>query len=416
MSPEPPCRILIWSQYFWPERFLVNQLASGLVKRGCRVTVLTGQPNYPGGKIFPGYRSYASDRECWEGVEIVRIPLIPRFADSFIGISANYLSFVFSALLVAPLLLRQRQFDLVFMYAPSPVIQAIPAIVWAKLKGLPRVLWLQDLWPDALSATGYVRPGLITRAISHLVKWLYESSSLVLLQSEAFKLVVEGRIRKPVPMAVLPNFADPALFRPPPGWVPSEIETAIAQSFSIVFAGNLGKAQSLDTILQAARLLSTQQPIKFFLVGTGSEAKHITEKIVRLSLTNVYLTGEIPETRIGGIYAAASALLITLGAGESLSQTVPSKYQGYLAAGKPILVAADGEVARLVELHDVGLRCKAEDASGLAQIVLTLANSPLSRIEEMSAKGKSVFEANYSENFAVEQLLSHFRNILNRQD
>jgi glycosyltransferase involved in cell wall biosynthesis len=415
MSLEPQPRILIWSQYFWPERFLVNQIAVGLVKRGFKVTVLTGQPNYPGGKTFPGYRAYLPARECWEGVEVVRIPLVPRFADSFLGISANYLSFVASGLFLAPLLLCRKRFDLVFLYAPSPVIQAIPGIVLAMLKGLPRVLWVQDLWPDALSATGYVRPGFITRAVSILVTWLYEASSLVLLQSEAFKRVIECRIRKPVPMAVFPNFADPNLFRAPVGWVPTGIEKEIAASFSIVFAGNLGKAQSIDTILQAAQLLSVRQSIKFFLVGTGSEAKRVAEEIARLSLANVFLTGEIPETKIGGVYAAASALLITLASGESLSRTVPSKYQGYLAAGKPVLVAADGEVARLVELHDVGLHCKSEDAPGLARIVETLANLPMTRIQEMSSNGKRVFESNYSESFAIEQLSSNFRAILDRQ-
>ena len=148
-------RILIASQYFWPESFPINDICASLVDKGLKVDVLTGKPNYPQGEVFSGYRTWGCVKEAYRGMTVNRIPLRPRGRGG-LGLILNYLLFVFSGLLVAPFLLRKKKFDVIFVYAPSPILQAIPAIFLGFLKGCPVVLWVQDLWPDSLSATGLV--------------------------------------------------------------------------------------------------------------------------------------------------------------------------------------------------------------------------------------------------------------------
>ncbi len=159
--------LLIWTQYFWPENFHINEVARGLRSQGVEVTVLTGKPNYPEGRIFYGYRSTGIQREMHDGFEVIRIPMRERGAGSATGLVGNYLSFVFSGYLFAPVALRDTKVEAVFVYAPSPLIQALPAIFLAWLKDAPLVLWVQDIWPDALQATGFVRNRLLLRMVAY---------------------------------------------------------------------------------------------------------------------------------------------------------------------------------------------------------------------------------------------------------
>jgi hypothetical protein len=186
----PAVRVLILSQHFWPEAFRINELALHLREAGCEVTVLTGKPNYPGGRVYEGYRAAGTVRESYEGIAVFRVPLVPRGKGRAFALGLNYLSFLGSATLLAPWLLRGMKFDAIFVYGTSPILQAIPAVVLHWLKRAPLVLWVQDLWPESLQATGFVQDQRVLWAVAQVVRWIYRRCDLLLVQSRGFVAAV----------------------------------------------------------------------------------------------------------------------------------------------------------------------------------------------------------------------------------
>jgi len=259
-------RVLLLSQYFWPETFRINEVAHSLHAAGCEVTVLTGQPNYPAGRTFPGYRALSTRREAWRGVEVVRVPLVPRGRAGALGLMANYLSFVFTSSVLGPWLLRGRRFDVIFVYGVSPIFQVIGGMVLGRIKRAPLVPWVQDLWPQSLAATGFVRRPWLLRRVASLVRWIYRHSDLLLVQSRGFIASVTP-MAGGTPVEYCPNPGDLA-FRS--AVTPVDAALRLDPGFNVLFAGNLGAAQSLDTLLDAAEILRDESEVRLVLVGDGS--------------------------------------------------------------------------------------------------------------------------------------------------
>lgn len=365
--------LLIVSQYCWPEVFGINPLAQALAQRGVDVTVLTGQPNYPEGRIFQGYRAWGLSAEKHGDIEIRRLPLVPRGNSSGARLALNYLSFILSAGLLGPWVLRGRQFDAVLVYAPSPLLQALPAIPIAWLKRAPLAVWVQDLWPESLSATGFIKNKRVLGLVAHAVRFIYRYTDRVLVPSEGFR----------APILALTNGAANVHYYPN-AWIEesmsdcsAEVEVLaqdISSGFSVVFAGNLGAAQSLETILDAAeRLQKNGAQARLFLVGSGSQSSWLTAQVQRRGLNNIVLPGRLPPSAMPRLYAAASALLVSLRDEPIFAYTVPSKVQGYLAAGRPIIASLNGEGARVVTEAKAGVACAAGDAEALAEAVQVMA-------------------------------------------
>jgi glycosyltransferase involved in cell wall biosynthesis len=391
-------RLLLVSQYFWPENFGINALAKSLQERGIEVTVLSGMPNYPEGSIFPGYPRLRVLRGEYEGVETIRMPIIPRGRKSALGLVLNYLSFIISGLLLGPWLLRGRSFDAVFVYAPSPLLQALPAIFLAWLKSAQLVVWVQDLWPESLSATGFVKNVWVLALVKRIVRFIYRRTDGILMPSEGFREPIAAMSIDEAKLHYFPN-----------AWVDSEADGAdvsfattklveeVAADFSVLFAGNLGTAQALDTVLDAAELLQRQGlAVRFFLVGSGSLSDWLARQVNDRGLHNVVLTGRLPANSMLPLYAAASALLVSLRDEPIFALTIPSKVQGYLAAGRPIIASLNGEGARIVELAGAGLTCPAGDANALAGAVAKLyALAPATRMR-MGQSGCEFAHAHFS--------------------
>lgn len=365
-------KILIWSQYFWPENFLINKLTSELCERGVEVTVITGKPNYPDGKIFQSYKAWGIQREEYCGSEVIRIPIYPRGKNSLVGLFLNYMSFILMGYLLVPFLLRKRKFDAVFVYAPSPLLQALPAIGIAWLKNIPLVLWVQDLWPTVLETTGFIKNKRLLQLVRWVVRYIYQCSDVILIQSEAFRVSVENLAKSNRNIYFFPNFSDDLLEVAATQGHKDGISLEIEKNFSIVFSGNLGKFQSCETIVLAADLLREYSEIKFYLVGNGSQFASIESLVQRKRLGNVVMTGSLPSEAMPAIFSASSVLLISLCNDPELSATVPSKLQSYFSAGKPILASVNGEAARLVIDANAGVTCSAENPGALAKAVLQL--------------------------------------------
>lgn len=406
-------RILLVSQYFWPETFGINALARNLTERGVQVTVLTGKPNYPEGRVFDGYAASGVHREFHIGIEIIRLPLIPRGNRSGLRLMLNYLSFIAVGTFIAPWLLRGRLFDVVFVYAPSPLLQALPAVWLARFKRAPLAVWVQDLWPESLSATGFIRNQTVLRQVAHVVRYIYRHTDRVLVPSEAFRSPINALTRGHADIRYYPNawVEEPANGEFDSGV--NSLASELASSFSVVFAGNLGTAQALDTIIGAAQLLQqAKSNVRIFLIGSGSLSGWLQEEITRLGLHNVMLPGRFPPSAMPKLFGAASALLVSLRDEPIFAYTIPSKLQGYLAAGRPIIAALNGEGARVVDVAGAGITCPAGDAQALADAVQRMSAFDAGTRVEMGDNARRYALANFSLDQLTTDLIEQFQDMV----
>ena len=403
-----PLRLLVISQHYWPESFRINSFVETLVAAGADVAVLTGQPNYPTGETFAGYRWYRAGKERHPGgYDIYRVPLLPRGRAGAVRLALNYLSFILAGWLIAPILLRGRRFDALFVYGTSPVLQGLVGLPLRRLNRARLVLWVQDLWPHVLAATGYVRSPLILRFVQRLVGWLYRRNDLILAQSEAFAEAIRPHAGR-VPVRYFPNPGEPAA----PAEGPPRLKLPAA--FNVVFAGNLGRAQSLDTVVEAARLLRERQDIRITLFGSGAMEAELAGEIERNGLDNLTLGGRLPPEAMAGIYAQADALLLTLVDDEMIARTIPSKLQSYLAAGVPIIAATGGEAARIVEAAGAGPVCPPEDAPALARAMIALREAEPGRRAEMGVAAREHYRAHFDPERLAHSLLEQLTTLPGR--
>ncbi len=396
-------KVLLVSQYFWPESFLITSIVSRLVQEGHEVDVLTGKPNYPQGVIYQGYRAWGCSSELHGGALIHRVPLAPRGRGG-LRLALNYLSFILSGMVFGPFLLRGRRADVIFVYAPSPLLQAFPAILLGRIKRCPVVVWVQDLWPQSLSATGHVRNKTALWLVEKAVRFIYRHSKLLLVQSEAFVQPV-SRLAPATDISYLPNSVSDSFA------ADQAKAGGTSGGFTVLFAGNLGSAQAVDCILLAAEQLRGHPDIGFSLVGDGSRRQYLLEEVARRRLANVALPGRFPVEAMPQMMQQASVLLVTLSAQEIFEYTVPSKVQAYMAAGRPIIAAINGEGARIVREAGVGIAVPAEDGQALAQAILRMRDMPASKREAFGAAGRAYYMAHYREEILLGRLLEHLGRV-----
>lgn len=404
-------RLLIWTQYFWPENFRINEMILAMKQKGLHVSVVTGKPNYPDGLIFKGYNSYRLHREDFNGIEVIRLPIIPRGSNSPLRLSLNYLSFIISGFIFAPLTLLNRKIDLIFVYAPSPLIQALPAIFIAWLKRAQLVVWVQDLWPESLSATGYINNKWLLKPVELLVRIIYKYSDSILIQSPAFLTSVERLVRDGRKIHFFPNTAEPMQHSKTNSGNNHLIEE-LKNSFSVVFAGNIGVAQSISTIVDAAELLSQDKGIRLYIIGSGSKEEWLKREVSLRNLGNIIIVGRLPFEEMSAIFEASSALLVTLKGDKHLSTTIPSKIQSYLSSGKPIIASMDGEGARIVTEASAGLVCAAEDSKALAASIRKLSLMNTSELKLMGENGLCYFMTHFEQSKKLDELIKHFESLI----
>jgi glycosyltransferase involved in cell wall biosynthesis len=398
--------ILIVGQYFWPESFRINEVADSLAREGCTVNVLTGPPNYPDGAVFPGYSATSITVQRRGDVVIHRVPVVPRGRGTAVRLMLNYLSFMVSACLFGPWMLRGKRVDVILVYAPGPILQAIPGLLIGLFKRAPVVTWVQDLWPESLVATQFVRNKFLIAAVASMVRWIYRRNDLLLVQSRAFVAPVSAMAGR-----------TPVVYHPNPGELPvsaasqSEPALRLQPGFNVVFAGNLGTVQALDTILDAAERTRHVTDLWWVLIGSGSRGEWLREQVQRRGLTQVVLPGRFPPEAMPQILSQASALLVSLVRSPIMSQTVPTKIQAYLASGRPIVAALDGEGARVVAEAGAGVSCPAEDSVALSEAVLRLKSLPREELDRLGAAGRVYYGEQFDPAALTHRLLECFRNL-----
>jgi len=401
--------LLIVTNHFWPENFPINMLARGLKDRGHQVTVLTGIPNYPAGKFFPGYGLVRKIVDDYQGIRIFHAPLIPRGQGGTLRLVLNYLSYALGASLLAPIGCRGA-FDFILVYETSPVTVGIPALILKKLRKIPILFWVQDLWPESLSATGAVSSSLVLGLIGLLVRIIYQGSDIILAQSRAFFPSIEKHGGSAEKLVYFPNSAGD-FYRPVTVETGAPERTLLPRGFRLIFAGNIGAAQDFETILAAAELLRDQQDLHWIILGDGRRRAWVEEQVRTRSLTGtVRLLGRYPEETMPRFFALADALLVTLKQEPIFAFTIPSKVQSYLACGRPIVAALDGEGARVIQEAGAGLAGPAGDPRALADNVLAMYRLPKSQRQTMGRRGRAYFEAH----FERQKLLDRLEGLMQR--
>lgn len=364
-------KVLVVCQYYKPEPFRISDICEALVEMGHSVTVVTGTPNYPEGIIYPGYENGAKADEIINGVTVHRCPLIPRKSGALYRF-LNYYSFVFSSQKYLRGL--KEDFDVVFVNQLSPVMMAQAALTWAKRKGKRCVLYCLDLWPESLLAGGIRKDSLIYKVFRRVSRRIYQSADQILVTSRGFVPYFEetlGLTGKK--LGYLPQYAEDMF-----GALPESTEPKNTVDF--LFAGNVGSLQSVETIVEAARLLQNESQIRIHIVGGGISLENCKKQAE--GLNNITFHGRRDLGEMPSFYAMADVLLITMGKDPVLSATLPGKVQSYMAAGKPVAGAIDGETARLINEEALcGACCGAEDAPALAEILRQMAADPEKRKE-----------------------------------
>lgn len=385
-------KILMVCQYYYPEPFRISDICETLAKNGHDVTVLTGLPNYPEGKIYDNYRRGQKRKEIINGVEVIRSFEIGR-GSSKLGLLLNYFSFAASASLKA--MFMKDDFDIVLVNQLSPIMMGIPAIIYKKKHNKKMLLYCLDLWPASLAAGGIKENSLIYKIFLKISKWIYNSADLILVTSKMFKSYLNdiiGLIDKNVKH--LPQYAEDLFSQ--------SLDTIEHDDLNFVFAGNIGDMQSVETIIKAANELKHNTKIIFHIVGDGSRLDVCKQLAEGFGLSNVVFYGRCPVNEMPYYYGLADAMLITLKDNEVLSYTLPGKIQSYMAAGKPIIGAINGEAKYVIEEAECGFCCDAEDYKSLANLVLKFCDS--NKKEQMGLNAQKFYFKNYSKEKFMEQL------------
>lgn len=362
-------RVLLLTQWFEPEpTFKGLDFARELVRLGFEVEVVTGFPNYPGGKVYPGYKLKMLQRELIDGVQVTRVPLYPSHDQGAIGRVLNYVSFAAASLCYG--LFGAKRPDIIYAYHP-PLTVGISAVLIRLFRRVPVVYDIQDMWPDTLRATGMFSNEKALKIISRVCDWVYRHVDQLVVLSPGFKRLLVERGVPAEKIEVIYNWCAEDSLAAPLGGVPAVFPGQ--EKFRILFAGNMGKAQALDAVLRAAELLQQQAPnLTFVFLGGGVEVSRLQQLAADGALSNVTFMPPVPMTEVGNYLNAADVLLVHLKKDPLFTITIPSKTQAYMAVGKPILMAVDGDAADLVRDSGCGRIAESENPQAIADAALSL--------------------------------------------
>lgn len=395
-------RILVVTQYFYPEQFRVNDMTAEWVKRGYDVTVLTGIPNYPMGKFFEGYSWFKRRTENYEGVKIIRIPLIAR-GTSAIGMALNYLSFVVSGFFWARF--TKLKVDYVFNFEVSPMTQALPAIWYAKRIKVPCDIYVQDLWPENVQIITGINSPAVIKPINKMVDYIYKNMRNIFTTSPSFVDVIKSRVEESSKVYYWPQYAED-FYKPQKKTI-----TKVEKSLRIIFTGNIGKAQGLDILPKVAGILKREYPdynIVFNIVGDGRYQDELMVLINKLDVVSYFVFhGRKPSVDMPKYIADNDVAFISFADNPLFSKTIPAKLQSYMACGIPILAAASGETVRIVEEAKAGLYGDTSDTALLVKNIIGMASMEEEKIEELGNNSRRYFLEQFSKIGLMDEMEKH---------
>lgn len=397
-SPQRKKHILVISQYFYPEAFRINDMCAEWVKRGYKITVLTGIPNYPYGKYFDGYGLFRKRRGSYMGADIIRIPLIAR-GHGALGMCLNYVSFVISGFFwkcFTPL-----KADMVFNFEVSPMTQALVGVWYAKRRRIPCWIYVQDLWPENIEIVTGIHSKLVLGPIGRMVDYIYRRCDRIFATSPSFVDMIRRRIpSEEDKVSYWPQYAE-EFYRPmergSSGLIPCD------GRFKVAFTGNVGRAQGLDILPDAAAVLKRDGVnAEFVIVGDGRSKAALIEKIKLLGVEDMFvLIPRQPAESIPAILAGCDAAFVSFMNNALFANTIPAKLQSYMACGMPVLACATGETERVVREADCGVCSPIGDSAALAEAVRLLMND--ARLDEYGRNARKYFEAHFDKKMLLDR-------------
>ncbi len=402
-------RILILTQWCEPEpSFKGVGFAKELIKQGFEVEILTGFPNYPGGRLYPGYAVKLLQREIVEGVHITRVPLYPSHDRSAVRRILNYVSFAASSLIYGLFFIRRP--DVIYVYHP-PLTVGLTACLLRFLRRVPVVYDIQDMWPDTLRATGMLNHKTILSMIGFFCRWVYGLVDHIVVLSPGFKRLLTNRGVPESKIEVIYNWADEARLANREQIVPAELQKI--SHFKLLFAGNVGRAQGIKSIVLAAQILQERRTnVSIIILGGGLDLDRVKAEVDALGVKNMVFIPQVPITRVGGYLDSADALLVHLQANELFKVTIPSKTQAYMVSGKPILMAVDGDASDLVGAAGCGIKAKSEDPESIVEAVSKLAAMSPHERQQMGQNGLNYYREYLSLAAGTKKFSKLFKDVI----
>jgi glycosyltransferase involved in cell wall biosynthesis len=398
-------KVLLVTQYFYPENFKSNDIAIELTKKGHEVTVLTGLPNYPEGKIYKNYGFFKGSKEHHQGVNVIRTWLVPRGKGGGVRLFLNYFSWAFFASVRALTLSFQQKFDVVMVHEPSPITQGFPAILVSKIQKIPLHFWVLDLWPESLTSAGGIKNKMVLSVFEKVVKYIYNNSDKILISSKGFKESILAKGNYADKLVYFPNWAEDSILKGNADYPIPELP----KGFKIIFAGNIGMAQDVMSIVKGALILKDQLDIHFIFVGDGRSKPQLEQFVDENNLNQtVHFLGRFPLDAMKTFFSRADVLLVSLKDELIFNLTVPAKLQAYMCTKTSILGMLNGEGAAIINDAKCGFSVKAADSEALAEQILSMYQMSE---EERNSLGENGFKY-YEENFTMSTCIDNLEFIL----
>lgn len=378
--------ILVISQYFYPEEFRINDICKEWIKRGYEVTVVTGMPNYPEGKFYNGYGWFRRTRDEYEGIHIIRLPIIPRGKNS-IMLALNYASFVVAGFFWK--LFTRVRADKVFIFEVSPMTQALVGVWYAKKRKIPCFIYVQDLWPENVQIVTGINNKHVIHAIDKMVDYIYEKCDKIFATSPSFVKQIEKREsawkEEASKVVYWPQYAED-FYKPMEKKVAKNMATAYGiqedDSFKIIFTGNVGTAQGLQILTEAATILKHEK-VRFVIVGEGRYLSELCAEISRANISEMFIMiPRQPAQKIPMLLASCDAAFVSFSKNDLWDKTIPAKLQSYMACGMPIIASAQGETKRIINEAECGVCCRIGDAKALSDAILDIMTLDIKRMGE----------------------------------
>lgn len=398
-------RILIVTQYIYPEPFKSTELAFELVNRGYKVDVLTGIPNYPEGHYYKGYGLFSKRSETVNGVRLYRCMQTPRkLLPGFIGLSLNYLTFAFNATLwVLFFFVWKKRYDAIITHEPSPITQIIPACILGDIRKTPVYSWIQDIWPDSVVSSLKGNHRVVSGILDKITDWVYRHSTKLLITSKGMVDLINRNADYTDKIIYYPQWAEDMMNCSPE--TPSSVENVKAVDYTIMMVGSLNSGIGPESVLSLCEEMK-DDPVSFVFVGGGSEEQKMRDYVNGKRLAKVKFTGRKPSDEMPYYSAQADAMLLTLMQTTShhLDIVIPARLQGYMSGGKPVLAMIGSGAAEVIKEADCGYVVPAGDYKALAEIIRTkvLANKEL--MKQKGANGRAYFERYFTKNKCIDKL------------
>jgi len=407
----PQKRVLVVCQHFYPENFRINDICTSLIGNEIDVDVMCGIPNYPKGRFFEGYSYFSPRRETYNGVNVMRAGEIPQLkGGGKLFVALNYLWFPLASLFHVPKLMCKKKYDCVFLYATSPVFMAFPGLVYAKLRNTRTVLYVLDYWPDSLYSVIPIKNRFLRAIFRRVSFWHYRHADTIITVSN-------GMLKKMREEAGIPE--DKSYFLPQSceklyetTTYDEELHERFGGKFNIIFAGNIGPAQSLETLVEAAvKLEKTGESLpdyRFILIGDGMSRKTLNELVTGKQMNHRFIfEGYVSPEQVLKYYELADVLYVSLSSDELFKIMLPSKIQSYMAAGKPILASLSGEGRDTILQAECGLACESGDANALADTIVQILSMPRTMLSRFGENGKKYYEQNYKHEIFMDRIMDY---------